>query len=139
MKPGRGIRRGLSDIRTRTNQARDVDAPQRKFLRLADLELKRALCTRVRDASARRVAEMDKQLAEIAAAQAQMLQAIAAEEQQTPAQAAMRQRVDPAETPLAGGFTLKYGSRPHGSGGDAADNGPARTGGNLRDAKEDIP
>jgi hypothetical protein len=110
MKTGRVIRRGLSDIRTRTNQTSDIDAPQRKFLRLADLELKRALCTRVRDASARRVAEMDQQLAEIVAAQARMLQAIAAEEQQPPAPAVMRQRVDPAETPLTGGFTLKYGS-----------------------------
>jgi hypothetical protein len=53
---------------------------------------------------------MDKQLAEIAAAQAQMLEAIAAEEQKLSATAAMRQRVDPAETPPGAGFTLKYGS-----------------------------
>jgi hypothetical protein len=108
MNTGRVIRRGLSDIRTRTNQAGDSDAPQRKFLRLADLELKRALCSRVRDASARRVAEMDQQLAEIAAAQARMLEAIAAERQALAPDVV--QRVDAAETPSAGGgFKLKYG------------------------------
>jgi hypothetical protein len=110
MNTGRVARKGLSDIRTRTNQAADVDAPQRKFLRLADLELKRALCARVRDASARRVAEMDQQLAEIAAAQARLLEAIAAEQRMPSAESGARQRIDPAESPLAGGFKLKYGS-----------------------------
>ena len=121
MRTARVPRRGLQDIRTRTNQTTDAEAPQRKFLRLADLELKRSLCSRVREAAARRVAEMDKQLAEITEEQARMLRAIDVFERAGSPPSASQLEGGPCEIPLVGGFTLKYGSRLQGAGRDDAD------------------
>jgi hypothetical protein len=69
-------RKSVRDIRTRTSLTSEEKVPQRKFLKLANLELKRALCNTVRDTARQRVEEMDKQLAEIAAEQARVLSAI---------------------------------------------------------------
>ena len=69
-------RRGLQDLVTRTNLSSDTENPHRKFLRVANLELRKALCVRVRAAAARRVAQMDEQLAEIELQQTQLLQAV---------------------------------------------------------------
>ena len=109
MKTARALRRSSRPIRTRTDQATDAEVPQRKFLRLADLELKRALCSRVRDAAANRVAEMDQQLAEITQEQARMLRTV---------DAATQLAAFGDSTQRGSGFTLKYGSRLHVNGSD---------------------
>jgi hypothetical protein len=45
------VHKGLQDIRTRGSLTSDAENPQRKFLRLASLELKKSLCRKVRDAA----------------------------------------------------------------------------------------
>ncbi|MGA2031766.1 MAG: hypothetical protein ABSG68_05880 [Thermoguttaceae bacterium] len=69
----KAVRKGLQSIRTRSSQASEADNPHRKFLRVANLELRKTLCNRVREAALRRVAEMDEQLADIAGQQAELL------------------------------------------------------------------
>jgi hypothetical protein len=49
------VHKGLQDIRTRGSLTSDAENPQRKFLRLASLELKKSLCRKVRDAARQRV------------------------------------------------------------------------------------
>ncbi|MGA2616724.1 MAG: hypothetical protein ABSF26_03885 [Thermoguttaceae bacterium] len=58
-------RRGLHEIRTRSGLAAHEDNPQRTFLRVASIELKKTLCRRVRDAARKRAAEMDAKIAEL--------------------------------------------------------------------------
>lgn len=112
MRTAKAPRGSLRDIRTGTNQTSDAEAPQRKFLRLANLELKRALCNRVREAAVKRVAEMDEQLAEITQEQAQMLRTIDAARQSAASQGSVHRGGGQSKTPLGGRLTLKYGSRP---------------------------
>jgi hypothetical protein len=69
-------RKGLKSIRTRTDMTRASAGSHCTFLRLASLELKRALCNRVKRAAAKRIEEVDKQLAEIEAEQAAVLQSL---------------------------------------------------------------
>ena len=67
------LRKGLQDIRTRSSLAGDAENPQRKFLRAASLELKKSLCSKVRDAARKRSEEMDQKIAELDGEQAQLL------------------------------------------------------------------
>jgi hypothetical protein len=69
-------RKGLPDLVTRSNLSSEAENPHRKFLRVANLELRKSLCSRVRQAAIRRVAEMDEQLADIEGQQAQLLWAV---------------------------------------------------------------
>ena len=69
-------RKGLRGIRTRTDLTRASADSHSTFLRLANLELKRTLCNRVKQAAARRIEEVDKQLVEIEAEQATVLQSL---------------------------------------------------------------
>jgi hypothetical protein len=69
-------RKCVQDIRTNTNLTGENRTPQRKYLRLASLELRKALCNMVRRTACQRVAEMDRQLAEIEQEQAQVLRTI---------------------------------------------------------------
>jgi hypothetical protein len=99
--------KGLQNLATRSSHIKETDSPHRTFLRVANLELRKSLCTRVREAAVRRVAEMDEQLADIDGQQAQLLQAI-------------RGHASPASPPVSGpsflatagtssrGFTIKY-------------------------------
>jgi hypothetical protein len=99
-------RKGLQDIRSVTNLSGEEKNPQRKFLRLATLELRKTLCNTVKAAACRRLVEMDQQLAEIAAEQAGVLQAIQGG-QGGPAKIAI---IDPLpQRPAPSGlFRLKY-------------------------------
>ena len=67
------LRKGLQDIRTRSSLSGDADNPQRKFLRVASLELKKSLCSKVRDAARKRSEEMDRKIAELDGEKAQLL------------------------------------------------------------------
>ena len=66
-------RRGLQDVRTNNDLTGDAKNPQRRFLRVANLELRKTICNRIKEASCRRIAEMDLQLAAIQTEQAQLL------------------------------------------------------------------
>jgi hypothetical protein len=85
------VHKGLQDIRTRGSLTSDAENPQRKFLRLASLELKKSLCRKVRDAARKRSEEMDRKIAELDVEQAQLL--------------ASSQVSDPGELELDLGFT----------------------------------
>ena len=67
------LRKGLQDIRTRSSLTGDAENPQRKFLRVASLELKKSLCSKVRDAARKRSEEMDKKIAELDGEKAKLL------------------------------------------------------------------
>jgi hypothetical protein len=79
MKPG--PRKGLRNIISHSSFTKDADNPQRKFLKVANLELRKTLCRKVREAASQRMREMDRQLAEIEQEQARLLQAIQSAEQ----------------------------------------------------------
>jgi hypothetical protein len=66
-------RKGLQDIRTRSSLTSEAENPQRKFLRVASLELKKSLCRKVRDAARKRSEEMDRKIAELDGEKAQLL------------------------------------------------------------------
>ena len=66
-------RKGLQDIRTRSSLTGEAENPQRKFLRVASLELKKSLCRKVRDAARKRAEEMDRKIAELDDEKAQLL------------------------------------------------------------------
>lgn len=57
--------KGLQDIATRGSLTAGPESPQRKFLHVASLELKKSLCQKVRDAARKRAAEMDEKIAEL--------------------------------------------------------------------------
>ncbi len=84
--------RGLHDIRTRGSLASNAENPQRRFLRVASIELKKTLCRRVRDAARKRAEEMDAQIAELEQEKTRLLAAGA----------------DSPEPGLRSGFALKY-------------------------------
>ena len=94
-------RRGLQDVRTNNDLTRDANSPQRRFLRVANLELRKTICNRIKEASCRRVAEMDRQLAEIETEQARLLQAAQACEQS-------EGRPGQDAPPSGRGFRIKY-------------------------------
>lgn len=66
-------RKGLADIRTRSSMTSDAENPQRTFLHLACLELRKTLCRKVRDAARGRAAEMDRKIAELDGQASQIL------------------------------------------------------------------
>jgi DNA-binding transcriptional MerR regulator len=99
-------RKGLEDIRSVVNLSGEEKNPQRKFLRLATLELRKTLCNTVKEAARRRLAEMDQQLAEIEEEQARMLEAIQAEPG-VPGQIAVLDTA-PHQPAPSGRFRLKY-------------------------------
>ena len=65
--------RRLQDLRTRRTQSGKAENPHRRFLRIANLELRKSLCLRVREAALRRIADLDEQLAAITNEQASLL------------------------------------------------------------------
>jgi hypothetical protein len=101
-------RKGLQDIRTRSSLAGDADNPQRKFLHVASLELKRSLCSKVRDAARKRSAEMDQKIAELDCEKAQLLASVqvAAQGQANPA--AVPSPASNLGAPARCGFALRY-------------------------------
>jgi hypothetical protein len=67
------VRKGVHDIRTRSSQSGELENPQRKYLRAASLELKKSLCSKVRDAAKRRAEEMDEKIADLDDQQTRLL------------------------------------------------------------------
>jgi hypothetical protein len=101
-------RKGLQDIVCRSSFTSDADNPQRKFLKVANLELRKSLCNKVREAAIRRVREMERQLAEIEQEQARLLQAVQLAGQGEPLTAGPTD--SPGQSAPAGGhvLTMKY-------------------------------
>ncbi len=86
--------------------AHEASKPHCNFITLASLELKRTMCDMVRNAARGRVAEMDKQLAEINQQQAEILGAIAAQRSGGPIAPLAAEAADAIEPPAR--FTLRY-------------------------------
>jgi hypothetical protein len=101
-------RRGLQNLVTRSNQSGEAENPHRKFLRVATLELQKSLCGRVREAALRRTAEMDKQLADIAGQQAQLLEAVHQSQSKALPLAAEADLDEDSQDGRGKSFTLKY-------------------------------
>jgi hypothetical protein len=120
--------RGLQDVPTRSSLTSEVHNPHRKYLRVANLELRRTLCRKVRDAALKRAGEMENQMTQIEREEAQLLAADEAAQnggarRPTPTNAARRCPVGalrptlPSASPAAAGdgqtaqprtVTLKY-------------------------------
>ncbi|MGO8745025.1 MAG: hypothetical protein ACLQNE_03455 [Thermoguttaceae bacterium] len=101
-------RKGLQDIRTRSSLTNEADNPQRRFLRVASLELKKSLCRKVRDAARKRSEEMDRKIAELDSEKAQLLASSqVVEEGETDPPAAPRPKADIGSQERRG-FALKY-------------------------------
>jgi hypothetical protein len=105
MKTGR--RRGLEDIRLRMNLCGDAHSPHRRYLKVANLELRKSLCCTVRQAALLRVAEMDRQLAAIETEQSKLLQAgpLGQQAQEEPDDERLAAL---GALPGSRGFTIKY-------------------------------
>jgi len=101
-------RRGLQDIRTMSERISDADNPQRKYLALAMLELEKARRNKEKQSSNQRVANIDKRMVEIAAAEADLLTAVKAD-QEASLPAKRLGRLAGAESQSGGrGFKLAY-------------------------------
>jgi len=100
-------RKGLQDIRTRSGLTGEAENPQRKFLRVASLELKKSLCNKVRDAARKRSQEMDRKIAELDGEKARLLAAGHAAEQ-GPAELVPAPTAGDAGARPRRGFALKY-------------------------------
>jgi hypothetical protein len=87
--------------------AHEASKPHSNFITLASLELKRTMCDMVRTAARGRVAEMDKQLAEIDRQQAELLDTIAAQREGGLVGPHASEAADAVNPPSAR-FTLKY-------------------------------
>jgi hypothetical protein len=94
-------RRGLQDIPTRSGLAGQTENPQRRFLRIASLELKKSLCEKVRDAARRRAEEMENKIVEIETEKAQLIG-----ESQVARPSGSVPAADGSNQPC--GFTLRY-------------------------------
>ena len=101
-------RKGLPDLVTRSNLSSESENPHRKFLRVANLELRKSLCSRVRAAAVRRVAEMDEQLADIEGQQSQLLCAVRESRPAASSPATGPHSPQDAEDICQETFTLKY-------------------------------
>ena len=102
------IRKGLHDIPSRSSLTSEVEAPQRKFLRAASLELKKSLCRKVRDAARTRAEEMERKIAELDAEQAQLLAAGQVSEPAQPGRLPALHLARDLGADRRRGFPLKY-------------------------------
>ncbi len=99
-----GTRKGLQDIRTRSSLTSEVENPQRKFLRVASLELKKSLCRKVCDAAKKRAEEMEGKIAELDEEKGRLLAA----HRLSPAEETDCKAAPPPAGQQPRGFTLKY-------------------------------
>ena len=102
------VRKGLHDIVTRDSLADDAKNPQRKFLCVAALELRKAMCERVRDAARKRVAEMDQKIAELEGAKTQLLAPSQVAEQGAANPTAAQRPTRDVASQERRGFALRY-------------------------------
>jgi hypothetical protein len=101
-------RKGLQDIRTRSSLTSETEHPQRKFLRAASLELKKSLCSKVRDAARKRCEEMERQIADLDGEQTQLLASSQVVEQGETELPVARRPARDAGSQERRGFALKY-------------------------------
>jgi hypothetical protein len=73
--------KSLQDIPTHSNRTSEAENPHRKFLQMANLELRKTLCSKVREAAKKRAEEMDKKIAELEAEQSRILCGVQLSEQ----------------------------------------------------------
>jgi hypothetical protein len=88
-------RKGLHDLHTMSRRVSDAEKPQRRYIRMAILELEKVRRGKEKNRACRRIEEIDGRLAQIAAEQAQLLTQLPPE---TTPRSAARQA----------GFTLNY-------------------------------
>ncbi len=94
------VRKGLHDIITPGGVLDDANNPQRKYLGAASLELKKALCEKVREAARKRIVEMDRKIADL---DGEITRLLGTSRGPTPG------RTPPeAAFPPGRGFTLRY-------------------------------
>ena len=101
-------RKGLQDIRTRGSLAGDAENPQRKFLHIASLELKKSLCNKVRAAARKRLEEMDQKIAELDEEKTQLLASSPVSEQGQTNPTAVPRPTREIGSRERCGFALKY-------------------------------
>jgi hypothetical protein len=100
--------RGLQDVRTRSSLTSEVQNPHRKFLRVANLELRRTLCRKVRDAALKRAGEMEDQMTQIEREEAQLLATGGAANRGLPHAARSSHPAGDAQAAKRRSLTLKY-------------------------------
>ena len=93
---------------TRSNLTSDAENPQRRFLRVASLELRKALCTKMRDVARERVAEMDRKIAELESEATQLLAAAEISRSALPPRSAAPRAASIPGAAVRRGLTLKY-------------------------------
>jgi hypothetical protein len=101
-------RKGLQDIRTRSSLTSEAENPQRKFLRVASLELKRSLCSKVRDAARKRSEEMERKIAELEGEKKQLLESSPVSPQGRTNPAAVQPPASAVGLQARRGLALKY-------------------------------
>jgi len=100
-------RKGLHDLPTRSSMTSDAENPQRRFLRVASLELRKALCVKMRDVARARVAEMERKIAELESEEARLL-ATAEVSRMAPPPHPVPRSASTAAAAARCGLTLKY-------------------------------
>lgn len=88
-------RRSLLDLRTLSGRVSDAEKPQRRYLRLAVLELEKVRRVKEKHRAAGRIGELDRRLADIETEQALLL-------------AEMSPGETPPPAPAAPGFCMPY-------------------------------
>ena len=101
-------RKGLQDVPTRSSLTSEAENPQRRFLRVASLELRKALCQKVRDVARARAAEMDRKIAELELEESRLLAAAAVSHQKQPPAVAASPVASVLGPAGRRGLTLKY-------------------------------
>jgi hypothetical protein len=102
------VRKGLHDIITHGAMTDDAKNPQRKYLGAASLELKKTLCQKVREAARKRIAEMDRKIADLDAEMVQLLGTGGASKPGRPGTGSGRNSTEEPASLQGRGFTLKY-------------------------------
>ena len=102
------LRKGLQDIRTRSSLTGEAENRQRKFLRAANLELKKSLCSKVRAAARKRLEEMDKKIADIDEEKTQLLASSQVSEQNQTNPTAVERPASESGSQERRGFALRY-------------------------------
>ncbi len=101
-------RKGLQDIRTRSSLTGDAENPQRKFLHIASLELKKSLCSKVRTAARKRLEEMDKKIADLDEEKTQLLASSQVSKQNQTNPTAVERPTSESGSQERLGFALRY-------------------------------
>jgi hypothetical protein len=70
------LHKRLHDIRTMTDRVTDAEKPQRKFIKLAILELEKVRRSKEKNKARSQMINLDKRLAEIETEQARLIEAV---------------------------------------------------------------